>query len=273
MDTFLNSCLTFLAILGAVYLATLALYFTLGFGIAWFNARNPDRRIQKTRSGDKRRNLEIRQSVVSLFVTSFSVAIGVFAQYEGWAWTPWELSLWNAVPLFLLTMVLYDTWFYFAHRLLHTKYLYRFHKLHHRSVAPTPWSVDSNNLVDQGLSHGFYAVIVFFVPLPPLLLLANRALEQITGTFGHAGFEYFASPTSRSPSPMLCTTFHDQHHSEFKYNFANYFSFWDRLLGTISPDYDRRVRAVESNSAKLSFRLEQVEQTPVEYDHSASKMR
>jgi sterol desaturase/sphingolipid hydroxylase (fatty acid hydroxylase superfamily) len=83
------------------------------------------------------------------------------------------------------------------------------------------------------------------VPFPPAILLAHRAFDQINGTFGHAGFEYFASPTSRYPSPMLCTTYHDQHHAEFRYNFANYFSFWDRLLGTISPSYDSRVAAME----------------------------
>jgi len=54
-------------------------------------------------------------------------------------------------------------WFYGAHRLLHTKWLYRFHVLHHRSIAPTVWSNDSIGLVDTALSQGFYALIVFIV--------------------------------------------------------------------------------------------------------------
>ncbi|WP_376742301.1 sterol desaturase family protein [Ensifer canadensis] len=51
----------------------------------------------------------------------------------------------------------------------------------------------------------------------------------------------------------MCTTFHDQHHSGFKYNYGNYFSFWDRVLGTISPNYDQRVKAFEDEGQPLTF--------------------
>jgi sterol desaturase/sphingolipid hydroxylase (fatty acid hydroxylase superfamily) len=245
MTGFIDGALLFLGLLAAIYAATVAMYFALGFGITWLNQRNPERRIQKHRRGEKRMTQEVLQSLASILVTCLSVAIGLFAQIQGWAMEPWALSWWWAVPQFVLCMVLFDTWFYFAHRLLHTKPFYRFHLLHHRSVAPTPWSNDSIGLVDTALSQGFYAVIVFVVPFSPIVLLAHRAFDQINGTFGHCGFEYFASPTSRYPSPMLCTTYHDQHHAEFRYNFANYFSFWDRIMGTISPVYDQRVAAME----------------------------
>jgi len=236
----------FAMLLAVIYAATVALYFILGFAITWLNSRNPQRRIQQSRSGDSRRAVEIRQSLASILVTSTSISIGLFAQYKGWAPTPWASDWWTAVPLFLLAMVLFDAWFYFAHRLLHTKAFFRFHALHHRSIAPTVWSNDSIGLVDTAMCQGFYAVIVFFIPFPPAILLAHRAFDHVNGTFGHAGFEYFASPTARYPSPMLCTTYHDQHHTEFRYNFANYFSLWDRLLGTISPTYDARVAAAQA---------------------------
>lgn len=252
---FLLGGVEFLALLAVVYLITVALYFVIGFAIEWFNRRNEGRRIQKHRRGDRRRGQEMRQSLASILVTSLSLSAGLFAQHAGFAPTPWRLTWWNAVPLFLLAMVLFDAWFYFAHRLLHTKPFYRFHRLHHLSSTPTVWSNDSIGIVDTALSQGFYAVIVFLVPFPPLVLVANRLFDHVNGTFGHAGFEYFASPTSRSPFPLLCTTFHDQHHAEFRYNFANYFSFWDRLMGTVSPDYDRRVAAFEATSEPLNVRL------------------
>jgi sterol desaturase/sphingolipid hydroxylase (fatty acid hydroxylase superfamily) len=247
--------LEFAVLLLAIYVATVALYFAVGFSIEWFNRRNEARRIQKSRRGELRRRAEMMQSMASIFVTCLSLASGLFAQQAGWTPTPWRLTWWNAILLFLLTMVLFDAWFYFAHRLLHTKPFYRFHQLHHRSFTPTVWSNDSIGLVDTALSQGFYAIVVFFIPLPPLILIANRLFDQINGTFGHAGFEYFASGTARAPSPMLCTTYHDQHHAEFKYNFANYFSFWDRLMGTVAPDYDARVAAFEAQSPALNFSL------------------
>ena len=244
----------FLLLLAAVYGATLALYFGLGILVEWLNERNPERRIQKGRRGELRKSIEIRQSLISIFVTSLLVSFGISAQIEGLAPVPWPLSWWSVVPLFFLTMVLFDAWFYFMHRLLHSKLLYRFHAGHHRSVAPSPWSNDSIGVVDTLVSQGFYAVVVFVLPIPPLVLLANRLFDHINGTFGHAGFEYFASPTTRYPSPMLCTTYHDQHHSRFRYNYANYFSIWDRLLGTIAPDYDRLVQDASQTSEPLRLR-------------------
>ncbi|WP_244616166.1 sterol desaturase family protein [Rhizobium sp. RU20A] len=254
MNGFLDGAMLFGGILAALYAVTVAIYFILGFGITWMNDRNPERRIQKGRFGEKRRQAEIRQSMASILVTCLSVAIGIFAQLQGWTITPWAFSWWTALPLFLLTMVLFDAWFYFAHRALHTKPLYKYHALHHKSVAPTAWSNDSIGLVDTALSQGFYAVVVFIIPIPPVILLAHRAFDQINGTFGHAGFEYFASKTARYPSPMLCTTYHDQHHAEFRFNYANYFSFWDRIMGTISPVYDQRVESFEANQAPLSLK-------------------
>jgi sterol desaturase/sphingolipid hydroxylase (fatty acid hydroxylase superfamily) len=255
MDGFLEGLAAFAAILAAIYGVTVAIYFALGYGITWLNNRNPERRIQKNRRGEKRKAVEIRLSMASILVTCLSVTIGIFAQYQGWTMLPWSFSWWTAVPLFVLCMVLFDAWFYFAHRLLHTKAFYKYHLEHHRSVAPTAWSNDSIGLVDTALSQGFYAVVVFVVPFPPIILLAHRLFDQINGTFGHAGFEYFASKTARYPSPMLCTTYHDQHHSEFKYNYANYFSFWDRVMGTISPVYDQRVEAFEKEAPAISLKL------------------
>ena len=246
MTGYAQAAAEFAFLLASVYSATVVLYFALGSGITWLNGRNPERRIQAQRRGEKRRAVEIRHSLASILVTSLSVSVGLFAQYRGWTWTPVAFDWWTAVPLFLLCMVLFDAWFYFAHRLLHTKPFYRFHALHHRSVAPTAWSNDSIGLMDTAISQGFYAVIVFVVPFPAAVLLAHRVFDQINGTFGHAGFEYFASARTRHPWPLLCTTYHDQHHAQFRYNYANYFSFWDRVMGTVAPTYDRRVEALET---------------------------
>ena len=128
-----------------------------------------------------------------------------------------------------------------AHRLLHTRALLGWHRFHHRSTAPTPWSNDAIGAVDTALCQGFYAVVPLLVPLPPLVLVAHRAFDHVNGTLGHAGFEHLASRLARWPSPMLCTTYHDLHHSAFHCNFANSFSYLDRLFGTIHPRYDELV--------------------------------
>lgn len=243
----------YLLFLFGFYSFTVVTYFALGYGITWLNERNPERKIQKGRGSDKRRKAEIRQSLKSMFSACLPLTIGLYAQQKGWAPAPWTLSWWNALPLFVLSMILYDAWFYFMHRLLHTKWLYPLHALHHKSVAPTIWATYSEDVLDNFLLQSFSAVVVFAVPFPPLVLIAHRLFEHFNGMIGHCGFEYFATSTARHPSPLLCTTFHDQHHQSFRYNYANYFSFWDRLLGTLAPNYDQRVKTFEDEAPRITI--------------------
>lgn len=252
----LDAATDFVLLFLALYALNLSSYFGIGHAVTWLNRRNPGRRIQLRRSGDKRAREEQWNSVRSIAVIALELTVGIFAQWQGWALTPFELTWWNAVPLFLLAVIAFDVWFYFAHRLLHLKPFYRFHLLHHRSVAPTVWSSDSIGLVDTAISQGFYVVAPFVFPFPAVILVLHRMLDHVNGLLGHAGFEYFASPTARKPWPLLCSTYHDLHHSEFRWNYGNYFSIMDRLFGTIHPDYDRRVVEIEDTLPPLRLKGE-----------------
>lgn len=245
------SLLLLLGLWAASYAAHLALYFGQGVLMVALNRRRPERRIQPARRGEERAREEILQSVKSLTVTSGCVAGGIWAQLAG-------VTLWPAgapgplgfLLLLALSAVLYDAWFYWGHRLMHTRALYRHHLPHHRSVAPTVWSNYSDTLPDAFAMQSYYLVAPMLLPIPPAVLALHRLLDHVNGQIGHSGFEYFAGPGARFPSPMVCTTFHDQHHEHFRYNYANFFSFWDRVCGTLHPDYDRRVRVAEGPRAR-----------------------
>ncbi len=232
------------------YAGHLFFYFTQGFIESRINSRYPNRRIQpkqKDRS-EKRIMTEIKYSVKSLLITSGCLSIGIWLQIEGWTlYSPIELNWFNGISMLLVTAVLYDAWFYWMHRLMHTKHLYRFHTLHHQSIAPTVWSNYSDSHADAFAMQSFYILIAVLLPVPTVILIIHRIIDHINGQIGHSGFEFFADRFTRAPSPMLCVTFHDQHHQYFNYNFANYFSIWDRLLGTIHPDYDTTVAGYENN--------------------------
>lgn len=234
----------------AVYAATTAGYLGLGLALQWLNDRNPARRIQAGRRGEARARIEIVQSLKSLTVTSFCLAFGLWAQARGWTlWPPGALTLWSGLGFFVLSVVLFDAWFYWGHRLMHWRPLYRHHLWHHRSVAPTVWSNYSDSLVDAFAMQSYYLVAPLLLPIPPEVLILHRVYDHVNGMIGHAGFEYFADRSTRFPSPFVCTTFHDQHHEKFGYNYANFFSVWDRLCGTLAPDYDARVRGAEATPA------------------------
>ena len=236
-----------------VYAATVALYFAQGWLMIRINARHPERRIQPRRRGEDRARIEIIQSLKSLVVTCGCVAGGLWLQWMGWTlWAPLDLSVASFVGLFVVSVVLYDAWFYWGHRLMHWGPLYRHHIWHHRSVAPTVWSNYSDSLPDAFAMQAYYLIAPVLLPIPPLVLILHRLWDHVNGQIGHSGFEYFADRATRFPSPMVCVTFHDQHHEKFGYNYANFFSVWDRLCGTINPDYDRLVasRGGMAGSAK-----------------------
>ncbi|ADZ70198.1 sterol desaturase family protein [Polymorphum gilvum] len=243
----LDTLIEFLPYYVAVYGINVFLYFATGWVLVTIQNRHPERRIQQHRRGEKRRGKEIRQSVLSLTVTGGCLAGGIFASVKGWTFVePLPLTWWSAILMFVVSVIAFDAWFYWAHRFMHTKLMYRFHAEHHRSVAPTVWSTYSDDLVDAFVMQSYYLWAVFILPIPVEVLIVHRLWDHFNGTIGHSGFEFWASPLSRMPSPMVCVTFHDQHHSRFKYNYANFFSFWDRVCDTIDPKYDDTVRYFEA---------------------------
>lgn len=235
----------FAVIFAAVWGASLVLYAAAGLALTWVNRRHPERRIQPGRDGMRRLREDVMASLKALAVSAVLLSAGLFAQLQGWTMAPLAHSWWSVPLMFGVVVILFDAWFYWGHRLLHHPAFYRFHALHHKAVAPTAWSNDCSTTVDTLIEHGFYLIVWFVLPVPAAAVIALRIFDQVTGMIGHSGYEYFASRSSRAPFPMICTTYHDLHHSQFRYNFGNFFSFWDRWLGTVHPDYDSMVARME----------------------------
>jgi Delta7-sterol 5-desaturase len=233
----------------STYVGLIALYFTFCGLFHWLNALYPERRIQ-SRPMKNQIAMEIGTSVVALASIAAYVAGGLFIQAKGWALTPLPLTSWSAPITFIASLVIYDAWFYWGHRMMHSKLLYRFHAHHHRSLVPTPWSNNSDTQIGAFVEQSYFLFAPFLLPIPAAVLIVHKIYDQVTGIAGHAGHEYFASASARAPWPMLCTTFHDQHHGHFNCNYANTFSWWDRIMGTIHPNYDDLVHKFEGPPPK-----------------------
>ena len=234
----------FLALSALVALAIVVISVATFAFFEVMNARHPERKVQPDRF-DVNRWRELRYAPGSILVISLFFAGGLFAQGQGWALTPMPLGWWSGTVLFAASIILYDAWFYWVHRLLHWRPMYRFHSQLHTSIAPWTLSHHHETLVEAILNQAFYVLIVFVLPIPWQTLIAQKIYDQISGMLGHSGYEHFASPAGRNPSPLASTVFHDQHHSSFRYNFAHTFSVWDRLLGTLHPRYDETVEQFE----------------------------
>lgn len=239
----------FLMLFVVSYAVLLGIYFLFGKWISSWNQRLGFlKKIQDKSSSEIEINRDIIQSSKSLFFIALMISGGLFCQQMGFAMHPVHLAPLTSLLWYLASMLIFDTWFYWGHRLLHTKFFYRhIHAWHHRAVTPTVWSNNSDTFLDDLILQSYFFFAPFFLPIPGVILIAHKIYDQITGMIGHSGYEYSANPLSRFPFPLLGVTFHDQHHEKFFYNYATHFSIWDRLMKTIHPAYDQKIKDFEKS--------------------------
>lgn len=151
---------------------------------------------------------------------------------------------------FALIVLAHDAYFYWAHRAMHTKRLFKAtHLHHHKSRTPTPWTAYSFSSAEAAIEAAFMPIFLAFTSmfgiayagLAVLLFLWNMIIRNV---MAHAGHELF--PAGWLDIPVLkwisTTTHHDLHHSS-GYNFGFYFTFWDKLMGTEHPRYAEEFNA------------------------------
>ena len=87
---------------------------------------------------------------------------------------------------------------------------------------------------------------VAFVPMHNLAIFVFMTWQIVRNAMGHAGVEL--SPVSGKPSHLFgwlnTTTHHDLHHQDARTNYALYFTWWDRMMGTEHPEYQARLARV-----------------------------
>ena len=213
-------------------------------GVVWLLRRTgwASRKIQKreaSRADFVREFLASVRTVVVFTVLAVPMVWafnhGYLKSYQG-AVTPLVFALYLAAML-----LAHDTWFYWSHRTMHTKLLYRkFHRFHHQTITPTAWTAYSFAVPEAAVSFLFMPAWLVLVPTPVPVVFAFLALMILRNTMGHAGLELH--PRGWASHPVLkwisTTTHHDLHHgSSYDHNYGYYFTWWDKLMGTEHPDY------------------------------------
>src|SRR5215472_5071119 len=169
-------------------------------------------------------------------------SLAVIAATLGWGLRPLP-GIGGTVLSLVASLVLFDTWFYWFHRLIHLRLLYRrVHRWHHLTITPVVWSNNSDRLVDNLFLQSYWLIAHRLIPIAPAALFAHKIYDQITGAIGHSGYEH-GGRWCLPPSPLVGVTHHDQHHQFFHCNYATHFTWWDRVMGTLHPDHDREIRA------------------------------
>ena len=148
---------------------------------------------------------------------------------------PW--LVWGDSPLgvvwFLLLFPLLVLWesfhFYLVHRLLHVKFLYRWHAPHHRNINIGPWSGFSMHPFEH-LLYFSNILIHLVVASHPIHMLYNMYFTALAASTAHTGY---SSLVVNGKEVLDLGNFHHQlHHRYFDCNYGTESMPWDKWFGS-----------------------------------------
>ena len=194
---------------------------------------------------------EIAHSVKSLLVIGSVAGVVAFLSMSGiktrsygridkygWAWY---------VASFAVAVVVHDAYFYWTHRLLHHRLLFRrVHRLHHLSTNPTPWAAYCFSVGEAYVQAGIGPLLLYTMPLHYSVFAAFMTWQITFNVAGHCGFEILPRWFVRTTAGRFLNTptHHVMHHEKVGANYGLYFNWWDTLMGTNHAEYEERFARV-----------------------------
>jgi sterol desaturase/sphingolipid hydroxylase (fatty acid hydroxylase superfamily) len=156
---------------------------------------------------------------------------------------------WYVIAAFVAALLIaQDTYFYWTHRLLHRPaWFKRWHRTHHKTITPTPFTAYSFDWREAVVHAGLPAIWQMIIPTPHGAFFIFLAIMIARNVMGHCGTELHPRGFADHWfwGNFTTTTHHDLHHSgSFGCNFGLYFTWWDRLMGTEHPRYREIFREI-----------------------------
>jgi lathosterol oxidase len=152
-----------------------------------------------------------------------------------------------------VAVVAHDFYFYWTHRLLHTRWLFRrVHGVHHRSRNPSPWAAFSFHPVEALIQGSALPLMLLVMPLHQYVVIAFAVHQIVRNTHGHAAVESLPRGFARHwlGARFVTTTHHHLHHETAQGNYGLWFTWWDRWCGTERQDYLQRFEAATAPRAR-----------------------
>lgn len=250
----------FYLIAGIVFVVVMLRYLLVAGGAFLFFHRNdryersPRRLARPADARQVRRELLSSLSTAAVFAAMGLIIARVRRAGLGPHASEWlraHPALWFFGSLALMLLV-HDLYFYWAHRLMHTRALYeRVHLVHHKSNNPSPLSAFAFHPTEAVLEALPVFSLLLLVPLMPWAIFVFQLLSLAINVYGHLGIELTPRWWLDSWAGKLfnTTTHHHLHHRSNKYNFGLYLNVWDRMFGTNHPEYESTFRAVTTREA------------------------
>mmetsp|Transcript_22175 Transcript_22175/g.61531 ORF Transcript_22175/g.61531 Transcript_22175/m.61531 type:complete len:259 (+) Transcript_22175:255-1031(+) len=175
---------------------------------------------------------------------------GYGRMYDEMPRTPWGIAY--AILTIALLDYLHDAWFYWTHRALHWRPLYKhIHYMHHQSSSPSAYTGYSFHVLEAVIVFANEIFVIFMFPIHTGLHRLYHLFTTAIHNGGHAGYEL--APFIPSLEQLvwvalhgtgnLCkglntVQHHDMHHRYPTKHFSLYFTHWDRWFGTLHSKYD-----------------------------------
>lgn len=145
----------------------------------------------------------------------------------------------RGLPYFLLTVVViavvHDSYYYFAHRAMHSKLLFRHvHRVHHEFTNPTPFASYAFHPFEAVIELAIIGALLLVMPIHPLAVATYYVIFTALNIVSHLGFELYPAWVSRW---FITSAHHNLHHTRVVGHYMLLFNIWDRALGTNYPDY------------------------------------
>lgn len=157
-----------------------------------------------------------------VFAITQGLPTPIYFDVEDYGW-PWTIG--GTVVLFFLV----DGAAYYVHRLLHRPALYRrFHHVHHKWGAPSPWVVTAVHPAEMLMLQAGTLLPLFVIPFHYVSAIAVFVYVLVFNIIDHSGVRLSSIwPWQAS------TSYHDDHHVHFHVNFGQHLMIFDRLHGTL----------------------------------------
>jgi Delta7-sterol 5-desaturase len=184
---------------------------------------------------------EVVVSVVNVLLNTATTLAGL------WLWRIGIVRFRNDIGLLawadvIVLLFIMDLLMYLLHRVAHIRILYSLlHKFHHRYDRPRPLTLFALSPFENLAFGGLWLAVISVYHASWLGMSTYLVLNVFFGAIGHLGVEPF--PQGFVNIPIIRNfaggSFHAQHHQDKGYNFGFYTLFWDRLFGTLRPDYEQ----------------------------------
>lgn len=158
----------------------------------------------------------------------------------------------------MITIVFHDFYFYWTHRLMHHKWLFKYvHRVHHESTNPSPWAAYSFHPWEALIQALVLPIMVFTIPLHPLVIFIFLTYMIVRNVLGHLGFEILPKGFTRNKwlNWNTAITHHNLHHEHFHNNYGLYFTWWDRIMKTEHAKYHETFDEVKSRPRTCELKI------------------